>query len=164
MLEEIMREHRSIECCVAALEGLLASKTPPPRAALAERRLTLGRISMQHMSAEREHLFARLEAGSSPMTDAARAARREVADLFADYVAHNNRWSLAAIELDWEGYRADARRLMKRLRACIVLEERDLYPHLVDGDQLAFAATLPDRGDVCHVSGKFCAHGCRKAA
>jgi hypothetical protein len=51
-------------------------------------------------------------------------------DLGAYSTKHISRWTVAAIQGDWRGYREASRQIRRRMKDCIEAEKRLLYPLL----------------------------------
>ncbi|MDM7954904.1 hemerythrin domain-containing protein [Blastomonas sp.] len=129
MLDRLLRDHVLIREKAQVLLHLLDSETMPSRAVLAETRWNLGSLIMQHLAYEDRHLYAKLLHDSrADVRETGRQFHSDLATLFAAYASNAQHWTPDRIAQDWDGFRADARRMTLAMFARIDLEEAELYP------------------------------------
>lgn len=136
MLDRLLRDHQVIREKAQALLDLLDSDQMPSRSILAETRWTLGSQIMQHLAYEDRHLYSKLlHDERAEVRETGRQFHSDLAALFAAYASNAQHWTPDRIAQDWDGFRADARRMTLAMFARIDLEEAELYP-LAAGAQI----------------------------
>ena len=128
-LQRMRDEHDRLLVVAGHLTKLIASDVPPPPAKLYAVRMALASQLLHHLKTEDWVLYPRLLASEDErVATTARAFATELGGLADRFRDHSNRWSAAAIEHDWQGYRREASKLLICLRQRIIRENDELYP------------------------------------
>ena len=129
MLAELRRAHADLLACIEELEQL-AREDAPDRARLAKIRWKLSRASgarRKLVAAAHAQLSTAL---SGPDRERLATLMEEGAQSVAQSSHHVGRWTVDAIMVDWDGYRAASEAMRRTMRARIRSEQRALYPLL----------------------------------
>lgn len=108
---------------MAHFRALMTASGTPDHGALLRERMGFARCFAAH-GAQEERELVRMARNDASMCDRLRAYRERLGALRADYSAHINRWTPAAIQADRPGYRGAVTRLQDRLHAQMDWEER----------------------------------------
>lgn len=142
MLDRLLRDHELMREKAQVLMHLLDREKMPSRAVLSETRWTLGSHIMQHLAYEDRHLYAKLLRDERPeVRETGRRFHSDLAKLFAAYASNAQHWTPDRIGANWDGFRADARRMTLAMFARIDLEEAELYP-LATGAEIDLATNF----------------------
>lgn len=128
MPTDLFDEHRAI---LAVADEIVAAAKKGRQVGMAElgrKRTRFASMLMAHLATEQREIHMPLRAmgglaalGAAPETVAA------CRDLQQRYSAHVNKWTPAAIELDWAGYATASSALNARMKHVFALEEAELY-------------------------------------
>ena len=130
LLAEMSEAHDALAAALAAHEQLTREATSD------QNRYTESRWRLSKASLLRRALLNRIHEQLMPLLDLADAAQldgllaadRQIVQVSS---AHIQRWCSAAIDRDWNGYRAAAADICRRMRAEVETEKRRLYPLLI---------------------------------
>ena len=128
MTTDLFDDHRAI---VALSEELLALVRRTPRATVEEvtqARARLGTRAAQHLRDE-DALIVRplLASGRIDEIPGAMEVIAAIRESRAHYSNHVGRWTLAAVQADWDGYGEALVGMIDYLRRVLLREERELY-------------------------------------
>lgn len=92
-------------------------------------RISFSSLFRQHMQREDALITALAKQPSDTVTaQIIETHRSAMRDLFLRYSTHIKTWAPEQIASDWAGYSRDVLDLQRRLKDCMVWEERMLYP------------------------------------
>jgi hypothetical protein len=98
----------------------------------------LSRVLTQHLALEDAQIYDRLAKDKRPkVVTLVTRLKKELGYLVDDYFAHCERWTSKQIVNDWPGYCRSALRLLDALIRRIELEDRLLYPIVLDAGSSA---------------------------
>jgi hypothetical protein len=127
-MSDLFDDHRALTAIADELLELVRQTPRPGLGALTQLRAQLGSRAAQHLRNEDatiiRPLFASGRINELPNAQEAIAAIRESR---AQYSNHVGKWTLAAIQADWDGYARALTDMIDYLNRLIELEERDLY-------------------------------------
>jgi hypothetical protein len=128
MSADLFEDHRAI---VALAEELLAAARRMPKPSteeLTQIRTRLGARAAQHLRDEDATIIRPLLAsGRIDELAGAREAIAAIRESRAHYSNHVGKWTLAAVQSDWDGYAEALVGMIDYLKKVLVQEERDLY-------------------------------------
>lgn len=127
-MSDLFDDHRTLTAIADELLELVHQTPRPGLEALTQLRAQLGSRAAQHLRSEDamiiRPLFASGRIDELPNAQEAIAAIRESR---AQYSNHVGKWTLAAIQADWDGYAQALTSMIDYLNRLIEREERDLY-------------------------------------
>lgn len=128
MSADLFEDHRIIVTLAEELLAAVRSNPRPSAKQLTDIRTRIGARAAQHLRDEDSviirPLFASGRVNELPGAQETIVAIREAR---AKYSNHVGKWTLSAIQADWEGYAAELEDMIGRLKAMIAQEERELY-------------------------------------
>ncbi len=125
----LKQQHDEILSAVAELTKLFAGSFEDAVPQLGTARTTLARLIAKHLKTEEEELHAPLRARRlTTQIPAFADIAAETRDLRLAYSAHIGDWHARAVQADWSGYTASARRLHAALERLTRREEEEIYP------------------------------------
>ena len=128
MPADLFEDHRAIAAIADELLALTRQDPRPSLAALTEVRTRLGSRAAQHLRDEDSMIIRPLLAsGRIDEIPGAQEAIVAIRESRAHYSNHVGRWTLAAIQADWDGYAAALVEMIDYLKRLIAHEERALY-------------------------------------
>lgn len=129
VIDKLLDEHRAVRAAVDHLAALLNGSYEDAAPHLYAARADVSRKAMRCLQLQEEWVLAPLRQrgllshiASSGRVDA------QTRELRLHYSAHIVEWTVSAIERDWPGYVASARKLHVRLRDLTAVKEREFYP------------------------------------
>jgi hypothetical protein len=127
-MSDLFEDHRAITAIADELLELVRQTPHPSLEALTQLRIQLGTRAARHLRDEDaviiRPLFASGRIDELPNAQEAIVAIRESR---AHYSNHVGKWTVAAIQADWEGYAEALVGMIDYLKRLIEREERDLY-------------------------------------
>ena len=128
MTADLFEDHRALAAIAGELLDLVR-QTPRPRLeAVTQLRVKLGARAAQHLRDEDaliiRPLFASGRIDELPGAQEAIVAIRESR---AHYSNHVGKWTIAAIQADWDGYANALTEMIDYLNLLLIREEDDLY-------------------------------------
>ena len=129
LLTGLRAAHCEVLKCIAELARVTGEPGPDVS------RYTAARFRISRASLERRSLWQRARRHLQSKITAADAEKiRFLASIDSDLgrctTDHVGRWTLAAIQRDWPGYRDASRHMRQRMSECIKAEKQILYPLL----------------------------------
>jgi len=124
LLERLRDAHREVFECMAEMERITEESAPDVQ------RYTAARLRISQASLKRRSLWQKarshLEGRIGDSTDLKLLGSND-SELGFYSTNHISRWTVAAIQSDWTGYRDASRRMRRRMSDCIRTEQRLLY-------------------------------------
>jgi len=129
LMLELQTAYDDLRRCIAELTDVL--DLPEPNRA----RLTSVRLKIATLRLARGPLVGKIAACLDRKTDSSetellRRLRTEHDELLRKAAAHTSKWSLEAVDLDWPGYRAATRQLLRCWIEKMNWEQEVIYPLL----------------------------------
>lgn len=125
----LKQQHTEILSAVDELTNLLGGSFEAVAPQLGTARTTLARLIAKHLKTEEEELHAPLRARRlTTQIPAFADIAAETRDLRLAYSAHIGDWHARAVQSNWPGYTASARRLHSALERLTRREEEEVYP------------------------------------
>ena len=128
MTADLFEDHRAIAAIAEELLEMVRRTPRPGIDTVAQRRTRLGARAAQHLRDEDSMiirpLFASGRIDELPGAQEAIAAIRESR---AHYSNHVGRWTIPAIQADWDGYAQALVGMIDYLKRVLAREEHDLY-------------------------------------
>lgn len=128
MTADLFEDHRALAAIAGELLDLVRQTPRPKLEAVAQLRVKLGARAAQHLRDEDaliiRPLFASGRIDELPGAQEAIVAIRESR---AHYSNHVGKWTIAAIQADWDGYANALAEMIDYLNLLLTREENDLY-------------------------------------
>lgn len=129
LMLELQTAYDELRRCIAELTDVL--DLPEPNRA----RLTSVRLKIATLRLARGPLVGKIAACLDGKTNSSEAEllrrlRTEHDEMLRNAAAHTSKWSLEAIDLDWAGYRAATRQLLRCWMEKMNWEQEVIYPLL----------------------------------
>jgi len=128
MTADLFEDHRAMTAIAEELLELVR-QTPRPRLeALTQLRIQLGARAAQHLRDEDAMIIRPLFAsGRIDELPGAQEAIVAIRESRAHYSNHVGKWTLSAIQADWDGYAEALVTMIDYLKRLLIREEKDLY-------------------------------------
>jgi hypothetical protein len=129
LLSGLRAAHCEVLKCIAELESV-TGETKPDASRYTAARFRISRASLERRSLwqrARRHLQSKVTAADAEQIRLLASIDSDLGRFTADHVG---RWTVAAIQSDWTGYRDASRSMRQRMSECIKAEKQILYPLL----------------------------------
>jgi hypothetical protein len=128
MAADLFEDHRAITATAEELLALVRQTPRPSVEALTQIRTRLGARAAQHLRDEDAMIIRPLLAsGRIDELPGAHDAIAAIRESRAHYSNHVGKWTIAAIQADWDGYAQALVSMIDYLKRVLAQEEKNLY-------------------------------------